>query len=54
MKLKKHDEVVLDDRFENRQVYVVVEVKDTGIVSLFPKDGGFLVAACVDNLKKVE
>jgi len=54
MNLEKHDMVVLNDEFENRQVYVVTEVRETGIIVLFPESGGFLVSADIKNLKKVE
>jgi hypothetical protein len=54
MKLKIYDEVVLNDEYENRRIYVVAEIRKCGIVALFPKAGGFLVTANVKNLKKVK
>lgn len=53
MKLKQFDEVKLLPEFENDIVYVVAEVRDTVIIGLFPKAGGFLVSADIKNLVKV-
>jgi len=51
--MKKYDEVKLIPKFENDIIYIVAEVIYTGIISLFPKSGGFLVSADVKNLIRI-
>jgi len=53
MIINKYDKVKLLDKFKNKIIYTVVKIRETGIISLCPVDGGIIVSAHIKNLQKV-